>query len=87
MIQWLREALQVLPTNYANFYLFCTVTGLRASECVEAVRLLSVSSETTRRYYNPEQKVLQHYRFPELFIRRTKAVYISVVDDDSAATT
>src|SRR5215216_5589273 len=32
-------------------------------------------------YYNPEQKVLQHYRFPNIFIRRTKAIYISVVDD------
>jgi hypothetical protein len=80
MLQWLREALRVLPTNYANFYLFCTLTGLRASECVEAVRLLN--SVTSNRYYNPEEKVLQHYRFPELFIRRTKAVYISIVDKE-----
>jgi hypothetical protein len=94
MMQWLREALEVLPTNYANFYLFCTVTGLRASECVEAVRLLNsfcsgtehkdtrtIMGEDSPLYYNPEQKILQHYRFPELFIRRTKTVYISVVDD------
>jgi hypothetical protein len=80
MIGWLREALQVLPTNYANFYLFCTLTGLRASECVEAVRLLK-SLNSSQQYYNPEQKVLQHYRFPALFIKRTKAVYISVVDN------
>jgi hypothetical protein len=80
MLQWLREAIQVLPTNYANFYLFCTLTGLRATECVEAVRLLRDKC-TCLEYYNPEQKVLQHYRFPELFIRRTKAVYISVVND------
>jgi len=33
-------------------------------------------------YYNQEQNVLQHYRFPELFIRRTKAVYISVANDE-----
>jgi hypothetical protein len=93
LLAWLREALQVLPTNYANFYLFCTVTGLRASECVEAVRLLNfghpgnhkatrtIMGEDSPLYYNPEQKILQHYRFPELFIRRTKTVYISVVDD------
>jgi hypothetical protein len=31
MLQWLREALRVLPTNYSNFYLFCTLTGLRPS--------------------------------------------------------
>jgi hypothetical protein len=28
MIQWLREAMRVLPSHYANFYLFCTLTGL-----------------------------------------------------------
>jgi intergrase/recombinase len=58
------------------------MTGLRASEAVEAVRLLTLSSKDERVYYNPEQNMLQHYRFPDLFIRRTKAVYISVVNDE-----
>jgi intergrase/recombinase len=78
MIGWLKEALKVMPSNYSNFFLFCTLTGMRASECVEAVRLLTHGSTT---YYSPNQKVLQHYRFPDIFIRRTKAIYISVVDD------
>jgi intergrase/recombinase len=79
MIGWLREAIQVLPPNYANFYLFCTLTGLRSTECLEAVRLLN--SECTPKYYNPEQMILQHYRFPDIFIRRTKAVYISIASE------
>jgi hypothetical protein len=78
MLQWLREAMSAIPSQYANFFLFCTLTGLRASECVEAVRLIN---SRANKYYNPEQQVLQHYRFPDIFIRRTKAVYISVVDD------
>jgi hypothetical protein len=80
MVSWLQEALQVLPPNYANFYLFCTLTGLRASECLESVRLIN-SATYSQRYFNPEQQVLQHYHYPHLFIRRTKAVYISVVND------
>jgi len=80
MLKWLSEALQILPSEYANFFLFCTLTGMRASEAVEAVRLLHSSSSTY--YYNPEQQVLQHYRFPDIFIRRTKAIYISVVNDE-----
>jgi Archaeal phage integrase len=79
MIGWLKEALQVLPSNHAHFLLFCTLTGMRASECVEAVRLLHISSTS---YYNPEQQVLQHYRFPNIFIRRTKAIYISIVNNE-----
>lgn len=79
MIEWLREAMAVLPSQYSRFLLFCTLTGLRASECIEAVRLLNGHQITD--YYNPEQSILQHYRFPQLFIRRTKAVYISVIND------
>ena len=80
MLQWLKEAIAMLPTDYANFFLFCTLTGMRASECVEAVRLIN-DSQTCLTYYNPQQQILQHYRFPDIFIRRTKAVYISVVND------
>ena len=91
MLHWLREAIRVLPTQYSRFLLFCTLTGLRGSEAIESVRLINcllVDKSVTGNnlvnveYYNPEQKILQHYRFPELFIRRTKAVYISVVNDE-----
>jgi hypothetical protein len=40
MLQWLREALQVLPSDYANFFLFCTLTGMRCSEALESVKLI-----------------------------------------------
>lgn len=80
MVQWLRQAMAALPSQYSSFLLFCTLTGLRASECIEAVRLLNGHHQMTD-YYNPEQSILQHYRFPQLFIRRTKAVYISVMND------
>jgi hypothetical protein len=79
MLRWLKEAIKSVRTDYANFFLFCTLTGMRASECVEAVRLLS---RDTSQYYNPDQQVLQHYRYPHLFIRRTKAIYISIVNDE-----
>jgi hypothetical protein len=90
MLQWLREAMQILPADYANFFLFCTLTGMRASECVESVRLInsstnkSMTSHATS-YYNPERLVLEHFRYPEIFIRRTKAIYVSVVDDSIIA--
>lgn len=84
MLQWLREALQVLPADYANFLVFCTLTGMRASECVETVNLIH-NPTAVGSYYNLEQMILQHYRFPHLFIRRTKAVYISVADESIVA--
>jgi len=30
-------------------------------------------------YYNPERQALEHFRFPEIFLRQTKKAYISFV--------
>jgi hypothetical protein len=40
MIDWLRQAMQALPKAYSDFFVFCTLTGLRASECVAAIKLI-----------------------------------------------
>jgi intergrase/recombinase len=32
-------------------------------------------------YWNKDKGILEHYKFPNLFIRRTKKVFISVVTD------
>ena len=80
MLQWLRESLRHVAPKYANLLLFCTLTGMRGSECVEAVRLLRFT-EPGNHYYNPERQILQHYLFPQIFIRRTKAIYISIVNE------
>ena len=83
MLQWLKEAIQVLPSKYADLLLFCTLTGMRGSECVESVRLLlSEQHFTSDKYYNPERQILQHYLYPQIFIRGTKAIYISIVNDE-----
>jgi hypothetical protein len=40
MLQWLSEACQELPKTYSNFFMFCTLTGLRSSECVNCISLI-----------------------------------------------
>jgi intergrase/recombinase len=82
MLQWLREAVRALPSKYANLLLFCTLTGMRGSEAVESVRLLNIGSDNLRTYYNPDRQILQHYLYPQIFIRGTKAIYISIVNDE-----
>jgi Archaeal phage integrase len=68
---------------YANLLLFCTLTGMRGSECVESIRLLNSGCHGgQQQYYSPQLQILQHYLFPQIFIRRTKAIYISVVNDE-----
>jgi hypothetical protein len=79
MLQWLSETMQALPKSYSDVFLFCTLTGLRASECVNCIRLIK-NPETFKTYYDPERQALCHYKFPNTFIRRTKAAYISLLD-------
>jgi intergrase/recombinase len=81
MLQWLRQMRQELPSLYYNVFLFCTLTGLRTNECFEAIRLIKDPS-TFERYYDRSGQVLRHYAFPEVFIRRTKAAYISLVKEE-----
>jgi hypothetical protein len=81
MLQWLRQMRQELPVSYYNVFLFCTLTGLRTNECFEAIRLIKDPS-TFERYYDHSSQVLRHYAFPEVFIRRTKAAYISLVNEE-----
>ena len=81
MLQWLRQVHQELPKSYSNFFVFCTLTGLRASECVACIRLIK-DPESFKTYYNEGRQCLEHFRFAKVFIRRTKAAYISLVDKE-----
>jgi intergrase/recombinase len=59
---------------------FAVLVGLRPAECVESVRLLNTARDTERSYYyNPQRQALEHFRFPKIFIRRTKKAFISFV--------
>jgi intergrase/recombinase len=81
MLQWLRQVRQDLPKSYSNFFMFCALTGLRASECVACIRLIK-DPESFKTYYNENRQCLEHFRFANIFIRRTKAAYISLVDKE-----
>jgi intergrase/recombinase len=81
MLQWLRQVRQDLPKSYSNFFMFCALTGLRASECVACIRLIK-DPESLKTYYNENRQCLEHFRFANIFNRRTKAAYISLVDKE-----
>jgi hypothetical protein len=78
MLQWVRQMPRELLLPYSNVFLFCTLTGLRTNECFEAIRLIN-NPEHLNTYYQESKQTLEHFRFPHLFIRRTKAAYISLV--------
>ncbi len=77
MLQRIKEMIRLTP-SIGQIIKFCVLTGLRPSEAVESVKLINNPDEL-RTYYNPERQVLEHFRFPSVFLRHTKKAYISFV--------
>ena len=72
MLQRIKEMIRLLPVQMGKIIKFGCLVGLRASEVIESVRLLNVGVNLQPHYYNPERQALEHFRFPEIFLRQTK---------------
>ena len=77
MLKWIKDVISEVPEPQANLFIFNTLTGLRPIEVSTCIGLLHSNLES---YWNKEKGILEHYKFPNEFIRRTKKVFISVVD-------
>ena len=78
--RWVKSVKAVLP-KYSVFMDFIAITGLRLEEAVKSYNLIIGLAKTGRlnEYYNEANECLEHYRFKDLFIRRTKKAFISFV--------
>jgi hypothetical protein len=72
---------KVIPIGNRNLIIYTLITGLRAAESIESVKLLKDESLRSR-YLSAEQPVMKHYEFPDIFIRSTKKAYISIVNKE-----
>jgi hypothetical protein len=85
MIQWVREVISVLPVHIASIIKFNCLTGLRPVEALKSIGLLLLTDRKNHsgarepQYYNESKQCLEHFRFPEIFIRHTKCAYISFI--------
>jgi hypothetical protein len=76
MVQTVKRMIEKLPHLMGQIVKFAVLVGLRPAEVVEAVRLIN-DNQTFPKYYDPEQMTLQHYKFPQQFLRSTKKAYLS----------
>ena len=81
MVKWLKDALTKLPQSYGNILLFNALTGLRPEEAIQSIKILHNNNNKESDNYLKDNTILEHYRYPSLFIRRTKKAYISIVND------
>jgi hypothetical protein len=80
MYEWMRRVKQAFP-GFALFIDFMAATGLRYVEAVNSWNLIVDLAKRGRLtdYYDEHKQVLEHFRFKDLFIRRSKKAFISFV--------
>jgi intergrase/recombinase len=80
VFNWIKEVKASCPM-FTDFMDFIATTGLRFEEAVESYNLIIRLSKEKKlsSYYDSEREILEHYKFKEQFLRRTKKVFISFV--------
>jgi len=80
VLEWIKEVNAKLP-KLETFMTFIAVSGLRFVQGVNSYNLILylVRKEEISNYYNFERKILRHYLFKQLFVRRTKKALICCV--------
>ena len=83
LFDWIRTVKQAV-SGYSGFMDLMAATGLRFEEAVNAWNLVIDLSEKRRLgdYYKDSEQALEHFRFRQTFIRRTKKAFISFVSRD-----
>jgi len=85
VIEWYNKATRVLDDNDLSLYLkFVLMSGLRKSEAIESFNLMIElhNQENLNNYCNEELGTIEHFRYPDLFFRRTKNAFISMIPKD-----
>jgi len=78
ILEWIKRAGGEIP-KLRLFLKFMLLTGLRLREAVNSWNLIIELSGKRKigEYYNFESLALEHFRFKQLFIRRSKKCYIT----------
>jgi intergrase/recombinase len=82
--EWMVKAVGALTRKYSVVIAFETLTGVRPSEACISCGLITSLAEENRlsEYFDRELSMLEHFRFPRLFLRESKNCYISFVPED-----
>ncbi len=75
---WLKEAEAVLPPRHYKAIKFILHSGLRPEEGCKAINLIVRDPN----YLDRSNMILQHFKYPQIFLRRTKNAYITFVTEE-----
>jgi hypothetical protein len=80
IFNWIKQVKASCPT-FRDFMDLIATTGLRYEEAIESYNLIIKLSKENKlkQYYDNEREILEHFRFKDIFLRKTKKVFISFV--------
>jgi hypothetical protein len=83
MFEWIKLVKKTCP-ELKDFVDFMAVSGLRYEEAVESYNLIIKLAKQGKlsEYYDGEREILEHYKFKDVFLRRTKKAFISFVSKE-----
>jgi intergrase/recombinase len=83
VVDWVKKCVCSFDKPYADLVKFVYLTGLRLGEAINSFNMIVRLSREGRlnEYYNGELQCLEHFRFPEKFIREKKNVFLSFVPE------
>jgi intergrase/recombinase len=81
--EWVAQINKVLRPNERLLIKYARLTGLRKSEAIESFNLIIELSQQSKltSYVNSDNGIIEHFRFPKLFLRGTKNAFISIIPE------
>ena len=78
VFNWIRQVKAVRP-DFSNLLDLMALTGMRLIEAVECYNLIIELSKKGKlgEYYNEQTEALEHFKFKDRFLRRSKKVFVS----------
>jgi intergrase/recombinase len=78
--EWYRQVIALVNENEKLYIEFMLLSGVRAMEGIKSFNLIvELGTRYSQEYYNEKTQFLEHFRFPTLFLRSSKNLYVSSV--------
>jgi intergrase/recombinase len=84
ILEWFNKSVKVLDYDLSMFLKFVLMTGIRKGEAVNSFNLILNLNKKGKigEYYNEKLETLEHFRYPDLFFRNSKNVFISMIPEE-----
>ena len=80
VFEWIKQVKRA-RSDLSDFMGFMAITGLRLVEAIESYNLIIKLAKEGKlnEYYNEEKEALEHFRFKEIFLRKSKKAFVSFI--------